>query len=213
MTANMAPAPKADLAGVSGRMQQAIEDQLAALSSSVADCLESARKADPNQDFHFRTHEREDAIKIVSVTAELLQAVARIRGQFQHNYSINRAGEGKSKPKLKLGWSGDEADLLNQAEYDALDEWEKEDYTAWVNGEPSPWSRWRPTSQDSKPVRYDELRALEKEIRVLKAALMPPLPFRKARFEYRWRKSLRKSPIPRLRRGGGGEGSPAIATV
>ncbi|MBV9992699.1 MAG: hypothetical protein JOZ72_15575 [Alphaproteobacteria bacterium] len=91
MDKEQAAGPKTELVGVSGRMQKAIEDQIAALADGLGDCLQGAREADVSDPYkNLRSSEREDAVKIVSATAELLQAIARLKGGFQHDYRIVR---------------------------------------------------------------------------------------------------------------------------
>lgn len=144
MTQEMAAGPKTELVGVTGRMQQSIEDQLAALALGVSECLQNARTIGPKNSLDdSRSCERRDAVQFVSATAELLQAIAKVRGEFRHDYRVTRAGDRPAGPKLKIGWSGDEAALLNQAEYDALNQWEQEDYARWCEGLPPRFGGWK----------------------------------------------------------------------
>jgi hypothetical protein len=54
-------------------MQQLIEDQIAALTGGVSDCMENARNAEPESlADNTRSSERNDAVRMVSSTAELL---------------------------------------------------------------------------------------------------------------------------------------------
>lgn len=151
MQTSMAAGPKTETAesiGCSGRVQQAVEDQIAALSTGVADCLQNARAAATEDDFgRMRSDERADAVKIVSATAELLQALGRLKGEFRHDHRVTRVDPSPGKPKLKLGWSGKPEDLLTQAEYDALNEWEQEDYDRWTDGLPPKFGGWKKKEQ------------------------------------------------------------------
>jgi hypothetical protein len=120
---------KAELAGVSGRMQKAIEEQVEALSSSVAHCLDGPSPA------------RGEAAKLVSATAALLQAMARVKGEFRYNYEIRRSDGGK--PMLKNGWTGYEDELLTEAEFDALTHEEQVDYERWTLGARPRFGGWK----------------------------------------------------------------------
>lgn len=99
MDTEPAAGPKTELVGVSGRMQKAIEDQVAALADGVGDCLRAARDFQTDNPYdNTRSSERDDAVKIVSATAELLQAIARLKGGFQHDYRIVRIGPENDAP-------------------------------------------------------------------------------------------------------------------
>ncbi len=75
-----ADGPKTEPVLLSGRMQQAVEDQIAALTRGLSDCLDMARTAKAENPFDdTRSSERRDAMQLASATAELLQAVAKLR--------------------------------------------------------------------------------------------------------------------------------------
>ncbi len=139
-----ADGPKTEPVLLSGRMQQAVEDQIAALTRGLSDCLDMARTAKAENPFDdTRSSERRDAMQLASATAELLQAVAKLKGEFRHDYRITRNEDRPAgKPALKVGWSGREADLLTQAEYDTLNEWEQVDYMRWTDGLPPRFGGW-----------------------------------------------------------------------
>jgi hypothetical protein len=173
------PMPRdAGLAGLSERMQKAIEDQFTALAAGVTDCLESARAPASGKDGVSRACERADAVKIAEATAALLQAVARAKGAVRYDYRIMRDGEaGERKPKLRHGWSGVSSDLLTQAEYDALDEWEKEDYNLWTEGRPPRWNKWPNATTKSRLVTSRDLEQLRIELDEIRdRAAATPLP-------------------------------------
>jgi hypothetical protein len=162
-----ADAPRFELTGMTRRMQQAVEDQIAALTGSVTSCLGDSR-----------ADERKDAVQLVGVTAELLAAVARLRGEFRHDYRIVRDGAiAERGPKLKQGWNGEQSQLLNRAEYDALDEWEQADYNRWTDGLPPLWNKW-PKKPDGKPVTWADVNELREEVRQIRdrdaATPLPP---------------------------------------
>jgi hypothetical protein len=83
MTDQKAEEPKSELAGMTLRMQQAVEDQIAALTAGVTACLTEAQAG-----------ERKDAVQLVAATAGLLAAVAKVKGEFHQSYHITRAAEG-----------------------------------------------------------------------------------------------------------------------
>lgn len=153
--------------GCSGRVQQAIEDQIAALSNGVSDCLQNARAATTADDYiRLRADERADAVKIVSATAELLQALGRLKGEFRHDYRVTRVDPSPGKPKLKLGWSGKPEDLLTQVEYDALNEWEQEDYDRWTDGLPPLFGGWKKKKKEEPAVTADWVRGELDDLRI-----------------------------------------------
>ena len=120
---------KAEPAGVSGRMQKAIEEQVEALSSSVAHCLDGPSPA------------RGEAARLASATAQLLHAMARAKGEFRYNYEVRRSDRGK--PMLKNGWTGYEDELLTEAEYDALPYEQQVDYERWTLGARPRFGGWK----------------------------------------------------------------------
>ena len=178
MDAEVAAGPKTELAGVSGRIQKAVEDQIAALAEGMSECLQTARSAANDLINDTRSGDRGDAVKIAGATAQLLQAIAKLKGSYRHDYNIRREAERPNKPKLRVGWSGREEDLLTQAEYDALDVFEQEDYLLWCEGEPFRFNGFRKKPLP-EPASQDELDKLSAEVgrlgRVLRDRTPSPL--------------------------------------
>jgi hypothetical protein len=128
-----AAGPKTELVGVSSRMQQSIERQIAALSQGVEDCMENARNAEPRSlADDTRSGERRDAVQMVSSTAELLSSIAKLKGEFHHNYVITRKDE-KGARDVEGGIETDPNfvevhELYDPHEVEALSDDEREDY-------------------------------------------------------------------------------------
>ena len=72
MKIERADGPKTELIGVSQRMQQSIEEMIASVSRGIGDCMENARDKPESPYDNMRTSERNDAVRMVSSTAELL---------------------------------------------------------------------------------------------------------------------------------------------
>lgn len=132
-----AAGPKTELVGVSSRMQQSIENMIASFSQGVADCMENARTAVPrNSADDCRSSERRDAVQLVSSTAELLSSIAKLKGEFSHNYTITRTSEKereRERIRAETGLENDPrymelAELLDPDEVEALSDEEREDY-------------------------------------------------------------------------------------
>ena len=168
MIESKAAGPKTELVGVSGRMQQSIENMIEFLAAGVGDCMDFARNAKPQNPYdRERSSERDDAAKMVTTTAELLSSIAKLKGEFRHNYHVTRVNEGggPTTPKPDPYWNGDETQLLNREEYDALSMQEQVDYERWTNGLPPRFAGWkRPSCASSKPKADDSLKQLEEEI-------------------------------------------------
>ncbi len=154
---------------MTGRMQQSIENQLGVLAESLSECLQPS--ADDGTRRETRPSERQDAVKIAGATATLLQALAKLKGTYRHDYQVVRRDE--PQPRLRKGWSGKEEDLLTMAEYEALDQWSKEDYCRWSEGLPPRWGGWKKQPPDDP---LDELIKLRTEIDRLSKLLAPPPP-------------------------------------
>src|ERR1700744_4206004 len=89
MKMEKADGPKTELVGVSQRMQQSIEEMIASVSRGIGDCMDNARAAQPKSlADDTRSSERRDAVQMVSSTAELLGSIAKLKGEFSHNYNI-----------------------------------------------------------------------------------------------------------------------------
>jgi hypothetical protein len=162
---------EAEPAGVSARMQQAIEDQVAALTENLVACLATAdsKQADGTG----RSGERADAVKMAEASATLLQALARAKGGIRFEYHVKRDAP-EIKPKVRLGWNGDPTELLSEAELDALDDYERADYCAWTNGSPPVYGVWRKDTY-KRPATVDQLEALREDLRnVARRVPYPP---------------------------------------
>ena len=160
--------------GVSARMQQAIEDQVAALTENLVACLATARAADSKEaDAAGRSGERADAVKMAEASATLLQALARAKGGIRFEHRVTRDAP-EIKPKVRLGWNGDPTELLSEAELDALDDYERADYCAWTNGSPPVYGVWRKDTY-KRPATVDQLEALREDLRKIarRVALIP----------------------------------------
>jgi len=148
MDAEKAAGPKTEnaaLVGLSSRMQQAIEDQIVALSGGMNQCLEIAREipVEDDPDGRRRAGEYKDAVKLTTATAELLAALGKLKGGFRHDYHVVREDD-RLVPKFNsVGWQGKEADLLTEAQFDLLDEKAQVDYIRWINGRPPRFSGWK----------------------------------------------------------------------
>jgi len=163
---------EAEPAGVSARMQQAIEDQVAALTEDLVACLATARAAD-SKEAAGRSGERADAVKMAEASATLLQALARAKGGIRFEHRVTRDAP-EIKPKVRLGWNGDPTELLADAEYEALDDYEKVDYCNWTYGLPPTYNVWRRDSY-KKPATVDQLEELRKDLReVARRTPYPP---------------------------------------
>lgn len=163
MDMEQAAGPKTELefGPYTGRMQKAVEDQIAALAEGMTECLQTARNAANDLINDTRSGDRQDAVKIAGATALLLNGLAKIKGSYRHDYNIRREPGAVAKPKLRIGWSGRDEDLLTQAEYDALNEYEQEDYTLWCQREPPRFGGWKKKalSETASQADLDELRS------------------------------------------------------
>ncbi len=83
MKTQMADGPKTELVGVSQRMQQSMVVSSASVSCGVGDCRDNALNAEPRSIADdTRSSERRDAVQMVSSTAGLLSAIAKLKGAF-----------------------------------------------------------------------------------------------------------------------------------
>ncbi len=80
MKMQKAAGPNTELVGVSQRMQQSIEDMIASVSRGIGDCMENARGEPESPYDTTRSSERNDAVRMVSSTAELLSSIAKLKG-------------------------------------------------------------------------------------------------------------------------------------
>ena len=155
---------------VSARMQQAIEDQIAALTEDLVACLATARAADPKEPT--RSNERANAVDMAGATASLLQALSRAKNGIRLEHRVVREQQGA--PRVRVGWNGDPTELLADAEYEALDDYEKVDYCNWTYGLPPTYNAWRRDSY-KKPATVDQLEELRKDLReVARRTPYPP---------------------------------------
>ena len=169
---------KNELGPFTGRMQKAVEDQIAALAEGMNACLQTAQGAANDPSGGIRSNDRRDAVKIAGATALLLNGLAKVKGSYRHDYNIRRAPEPPLKPRVKAGWSGREEDLLTQAEFDALNEFEMEDYTLWFNHEPFRFGGFKkkPVPEFASQNDLDELSAeVDRLGRVLRDRAPSPL--------------------------------------
>jgi hypothetical protein len=137
MKTQRADGPKTEPVGVSQKMQQSIEEMIASMAQGVADCVNYARDVTPEAPHdHRRSNERSDATKMMTTTAELLSSIAKLKGEFQHNYNINRI-DAKEREKERLraetGLNNNPRfrefiELLDPEEVEALSDSEREDY-------------------------------------------------------------------------------------
>jgi hypothetical protein len=162
MTEPKAAGPKTELIGVSQRMQQSIEDLIASLTEGVGDCLQNARTTEPESGFDdTRSSERRDAVNIASTAAEVLAAIAKLKGGFSHNYHVTRAEERPAAQEH--GWNGDESQLPTRDGYDALTTREQVDYDRWSNGFPPKFGGWKRPKIDP-PRKRDVARELAEDV-------------------------------------------------
>ena len=99
--------------------------------------MQNARNSTP-QNFadDCRSSERRDAVQMVSSTAELLASIAKLKGEFSHNYIITRTSEKERERERLRSETGLEnhpnfrefTELLEPDEVEALSDEEREDY-------------------------------------------------------------------------------------
>lgn len=157
MKMQRADGPKTELVGVSQRMQQSIEEMVASMAQGVADCVNYARDVTPQAPHdHRRSSERSDATKMMTTTAELLSSIAKLKGEFQHNYTINRISElerarerARRETGIEKGANFIEVnELLDPAEVEALSNEEREDYFRYLRLPPV---ELRTKTEDGQP--------------------------------------------------------------
>jgi hypothetical protein len=68
--------------------EQALQDQLALLTATLAECLRQAKPGD-GEDWQ-REAELDQARKLARVSARLGEALARLRGETRHNIHVSR---------------------------------------------------------------------------------------------------------------------------
>lgn len=129
-----------DGSGMSVRMRQALEDEVAALAKGVIDCLQTAHAASPEElSGTSRADERRDARLFVEATAELLRAIAKVNGEFHHNYHVRRIEESAppSPEAMRKNFELIEAgNLRAQHEVDAMSDEDYVDYKRSLSGLP-----------------------------------------------------------------------------
>ncbi len=69
-----------------------LENALAEAGGAIADCFAVAKAVAPETDEygHHRAREIENAAGLLKMTAEVGLALARIRGEFNHNITVTR---------------------------------------------------------------------------------------------------------------------------
>jgi hypothetical protein len=136
--------------GYSSCLQQAIEEQVLALTRGVHDCIETSgadAAQDASGDRHLRR--RQCAAQIAAATARLLQSAARLKGEFRYDYRttrLSRPSNCRADPDKHpdwIPWNGDESLLLTQTEYDALRPQKQWDYDRWTEGLPPVYGGWK----------------------------------------------------------------------
>jgi len=166
-----------DGSGMSARMQQALEDEVAALAKGVIQCLESA--AQPEELSGNRSaDERRDARLFVEATAELLRAIAKVKGEFHHTYNVRRVEElappspQAMQKNLELIEAGN---LRAQHEVDAMSDEDYVDYKRALSGLPPKYAGRKCQAPPGKYNAHDEAlghgRDLDRERRPI-----PPTP-------------------------------------
>jgi hypothetical protein len=177
MKESQAAGPKTELIGVSQRMQQSIEDMIAAVSRGVADCMENARNAVRATPYDTtRSDERGDATKMVSTTAELLASIARLKGEFSHNYHIVRDASAEERA-LREEKKREVALMRTQQEVDVMSGEEYVDYHRVMKGLPPKYKRSAAMDGSSvEAIDDSELAALEADVARLKESVTTPPP-------------------------------------
>lgn len=115
-----------------GMLERHIDDQLAVMTEAMRECLGHAKELASLDDQygHRRASEFGNAVSLSKSSAKLLLALAKIRGQFNHNINVTRAGSAKMpEPRIypeDLGFDCEieepakEEKLFTLAEIDAL---------------------------------------------------------------------------------------------
>jgi hypothetical protein len=165
MKTQMADGPKTELVGVSQRMQQSIEDMIASVSRGVADCMDSARDIESEGPYdHRRSSERSDANKMITTTAELLSAIAKLKGEFSHNYHIVREASAEERA-LREEKKREAALMRTQREVDAMSDEEYVDYHRAMKGLAPKYTKSKTAGGSSVTAIDDgDLAALEAQI-------------------------------------------------
>jgi hypothetical protein len=162
-----AAGPKTDLVGVSPRMQQTIENLIANLAEGVHDCLENARHAVPGNDSDSaRSSERHDAVGIAGKAAELIAAVAKLKGGFSHDYRVVRVNDTSADERaLRAEKTWEVANMVSQAEVEDMDEEEYVDYHRKLKGLPPKYARsFLKMDRQVKALDLLQLATLEAEV-------------------------------------------------
>lgn len=92
------------------RIEALIEKQLEAMSAAVEECLRRAGKVEEGAEVwgHIRNEETADAVKLADSCAHLVEAVAKMRGRFDHNIRVERKNLGASGEEHDRGEQGEE---------------------------------------------------------------------------------------------------------
>ena len=177
MKTQMADGPKTELVGVSSRMQQLIEQQIAALARGVEDCMNNARAAEPlSLADDTRSSERRDAVQMVSSTAELLTSIAKLKGEFQHSYHIVR--DASAEERAMRAEKKNEVSLMRaRREVEDMSDEEYVDYHRAMKGLPPKYRKTRhAVDRYPDPLDDRELAELEAEVARVEKIATTPLP-------------------------------------
>lgn len=176
MKHEMAAGPKTELVGVSSRMQQSIEDMIASVSRGIGDCMENARNATP-QSFadDCRSSERRDAVQMVSSTAELQSSIAKLKGEFSHNYHIVRDASAEERA-LREEKKREVSLMRRPGEVEDMSDEEYVDYHRAMKGLPPKYKKtWHLAERQAYALDNGALAELEAEVeRAENAAATPP---------------------------------------
>ncbi|MEI9930664.1 MAG: hypothetical protein WDM89_08960 [Rhizomicrobium sp.] len=176
MKTQMADGPKTELVGVSQRMQQSIEDMIASVSCGVGDCMDNARNAEPRSlADDTRSSERRDAVQMVSSTAELLSAIAKLKGEFQHNYHIVRDASAEERT-LREEKKREVALMRTQKEVENMSDEAYVDYHRTMKGLPPKYKKtWHAMDRSVQAIDSYALASLEAEVAAKEKAPTTPL--------------------------------------
>lgn len=94
------------------RIEALIEKQLESMFAAVEECLRRAGKVEEGPDVwgHIRNEETADAVKLADCCAHLVEAVAKMRGRFDHNIRVERKNPGDAAAAANSVSNGHEAE-------------------------------------------------------------------------------------------------------
>jgi hypothetical protein len=177
MKMEKAAGPKTELIGVSQQMQQSIEDMIASVSRGIGDCMENARNAEPRSlADNTRSSERNDAVHMMSSTAELLSSIAKLKGGFQYNYNVVRDASAEERA-LREEKKREASLMRTQSEIEAMSEEEYVDYHRAMKGLPPKFKKtWHAEDRYARALDDRELVELEGEVARMNKPATTPLP-------------------------------------